>query len=147
MVHWSDGMQWQRALHRLYEGTARFDVVAHTSLLSACAKNSKWARALWHFFQEMSRDKVAPDLICIGAALSACARGGRWELALQMLRGEGEGAAKPLKKVNAAVVGAALSACAKAAQWEVACLLLLESSASSVKPDVVSFNVAINAIL
>eukprot|EP00435_Cladocopium_sp_Y103_P029947 s1363_g7.t1 len=100
-------------------GSFMADVFSYSAIISSCEKCFQWQLAV-HFFQQMTKNKVAANDIAFNAVISACEKGKRWELTLHIL-----GSMAP-SRVSPDVISysAAMSSCAKNLQWRLALQLL-----------------------
>ncbi|CAE7588845.1 unnamed protein product [Symbiodinium natans] len=57
------------------------DVIACTSVISACGKSPQWEMALEVLEMLRMQPGIQPNVVCFSAAISACAKGHFWEAA------------------------------------------------------------------
>eukprot|EP00435_Cladocopium_sp_Y103_P032145 s2635_g8.t1 len=137
---------WRMALDVLRIGAATSAAYPQlpglSSGLSACARASRWHRAL-QGFQGMRRHGPAPDVAACGALLDAFDSAGQWQWSLWLLDQMLEG--KKLPRPDLAAVTSVINACGMQIQWERALHLLRATSTTSLSPSAATYNAVAGA--
>ncbi|CAJ1429701.1 unnamed protein product [Effrenium voratum] len=81
----------------------RPDIVTMNSAISACAKSSKWIKAI-QLLDVSKHVQQGPDMFTYGAAIRACE--GNWRVAVQLLDEMQEGKLQPNEVISASTVRA-----------------------------------------
>ncbi|CAJ1448034.1 unnamed protein product, partial [Effrenium voratum] len=127
--------QWRFCLE-LLQAMARQDVppnaISFNATITACEKTGEWQQAL-HLLSQLG----TPDIVSFSAAISACGAGRSWRHALALLRG-----ANARRLAELVACNSALSACAAVGAWRQGLQLL----SSSVAPDLITYNAAMQAV-
>ncbi|CAK9063345.1 unnamed protein product [Durusdinium trenchii] len=120
--------------------------------ITACAKTARWAEAL-----QLLWDREDVDVISFNATLSACERASQWHFALHLLtlfdakndelEAIAEQAAKERAFPKADIISynTSMSACEKGHQWSLALRLYEELQEKALRPDHITYSVALNA--
>ncbi|CAE8581324.1 unnamed protein product [Polarella glacialis] len=145
-------------------------LLGYSAALSACARSQQWQPAM-DLLAAMQDRQLEPDAVCLSSAFGALGAVGNWPLVLQLLREaqlrsarnagqltSGSDRGKHTKahagSLDVVAFNSALSAFERVSQWQRAVALLAEllppkkpsqGVAGSIRPDLVSFNVAISA--
>ena len=135
--------RWQEAvevLQWLLEGRTQPNVIACTSLISACSGEGHWEQAL-ALFSSMTSWEVCPNVISYNTTISACEKAAQWQRALQLLQ------LAKIHDVTPDVISfnTTISACARAGAWEHAIFLLQEIGMQKLEPTLISLNAGISA--
>ncbi|CAK9063141.1 unnamed protein product [Durusdinium trenchii] len=111
--------------------------------ITACAKTARWAEAL-----QLLWDREDVDVISFNATLSACERASQWHFALHLLtlfdakNDELEAIAEQADIIS---YNTSMSACEKGHQWSLALRLYEELQEKALRPDHITYSVALNA--
>ncbi|CAJ1433460.1 unnamed protein product [Effrenium voratum] len=134
----ASGGRWRNALQILeYKRQSQTgEVMVYNSAISACEKKGKWTAAL-ALLQKL-QDEERPDVISHNAALSAVGRSGLWRKAALHLAGLS-------LQADIITFDAAMTACEKGGRWRQAVQHLGELQCRALRPQTITFNVAISA--
>eukprot|EP00397_Hematodinium_sp_SG-2012_P002945 GEMP01002953.1.p1 GENE.GEMP01002953.1~~GEMP01002953.1.p1 ORF type:complete len:999 (-),score=289.81 GEMP01002953.1:1454-4450(-) len=137
--------KWRNAIdiftsveQRRYQSDLKPTELTYKLALRACDKGAQWELALQILATMQSRGMGAKDPSLVISALNACAKCGEWTRALRLLD---DLEVRGLQ--SAFAYNCAIHACVN--QWEIACGVLDRMRNAQVRPDVVSYNVAISA--
>eukprot|EP00611_Tribonema_gayanum_P029574 TRINITY_DN7957_c0_g1_i2.p1 TRINITY_DN7957_c0_g1~~TRINITY_DN7957_c0_g1_i2.p1 ORF type:complete len:566 (-),score=111.39 TRINITY_DN7957_c0_g1_i2:274-1971(-) len=124
------------------EGGVQPNLHVYNSCISACAKAGQWKAAL-QLLEDMTTNRVQPDVITYGAALDALGRAGddQSEKALGLLRGMSKHGIRP----DLICYSSAAHACAKGGRYKVALQLLEEMTLQGLQPDATIINTTMAA--
>ncbi|CAK9037753.1 unnamed protein product [Durusdinium trenchii] len=161
-------LQWEKASMLLKSAPKKLEVF--NSVMSACARSSKWVQALQVFAE--TRRSSAPDIVSYNTLISACGRGSQRELAMRILNElksshmqpdlftfssaislcQGHEALHMMQELNQlsvqanlVIYTAAIGACGRGRQWSEALHLFDEMKESHIPPTTFSFNTVMKA--
>ena len=133
--------EWEQAVLMLgkAEGQKECNIITYNAGISAFEKAAKWTEALL-LLDHLMMKQLQPTLSSFNAACSACEKSSAWEAAISILQQLDD------RRLQADLItfNAAIGACGTA-NWQLA-LLLLRRTSAEIKPDVLSFKGALNAM-
>ncbi|CAK0844725.1 unnamed protein product, partial [Prorocentrum cordatum] len=116
----------------MWEATLELNVISYSAVISACATDQQWQRAL-ALLSEMCEATLEPNAISYSAVISSCEKCEQWQRALSLLSEMWEATLEP----NAISYSAVISACGKCEQWQRALALLSEMREATLETDVI----------
>ena len=121
------------------DASVEVDVVAATSVISACETGQVWQSALL-ISQSTTQCGLPPDVVCRGATLSACEKGSQWSLAFHLGSIQGDAQSQ-----SSHVQNSCLAASAKVAEWRAAIEMALSLQHKRGQLDVLSYGSVLHA--
>ena len=108
---------WQHSLSVLHSqllAQAALDAAVHNTVITSCARASRWPWSLWLLTELSESPKSRANLLTFNAAIHACERRGLWVQALLLLQQMQNVKITP----DSTSLNCILSACEKGQQWE-----------------------------
>lgn len=138
--------EWERVLELLqHMETVGFPptLEAYGVVVAACVRSKAWGQVA-PVLRTMEERGVRPDNRFVEVLMKSIANQGQWRTALQVMEVLGELQPGLLSSSNV-VYNLGIKACAEAREWKAASLLLQDMRKRGRRPDLYSYNTAIEA--
>ncbi|CAK9109430.1 unnamed protein product [Durusdinium trenchii] len=116
------------------------DLVTCNTLISACARETRWPDAI-NLLTSMEGRRVLPDLISFKTAITSCRKEGRWEEALELLSLMWQ----QRVAIDLITMNSAMTCTASAQQWKEVMVLFDSMRICKLSPDRLSYSTAMSA--